>query len=246
MNCRRVEKLIPLYVEGDLSTGIADRLTSHLEWCSRCNWLADDYKESQSWLRSAETPVFDEPFFADLKRDVLKQVSNANGRRSLLASFARGTQRWNRRQVLTLCASAVIILGVFVFYLYQTRTHSGRERIEEVTQAQNQGNDPTPAKSPVATGLAPEANPRERHPGPKHHRSARRDLDDLLSSRTAEPSRRDKTGDNGTEGGLSISNDPSDSRDMLRIELQTSDPNIRIIWFTPKETDSHQNKPATD
>jgi hypothetical protein len=33
---------------------------------------------------------------------------------------------------------------------------------------------------------------------------------------------------------------------MTRIEIQTSDPTIRIIWFAPKETESHQNKPATD
>ncbi len=36
------------------------------------------------------------------------------------------------------------------------------------------------------------------------------------------------------------------SQDMLRIEIQTGDPSIRIIWFAPRETDSHQNKPATD
>jgi hypothetical protein len=37
-----------------------------------------------------------------------------------------------------------------------------------------------------------------------------------------------------------------DSRPMLRIEFQTSDPNIRIIWFAPSQTDSHQTKPATE
>jgi len=28
--------------------------------------------------------------------------------------------------------------------------------------------------------------------------------------------------------------DPDANRDMLRIEIQTADPNIRIIWFAPK------------
>jgi hypothetical protein len=36
------------------------------------------------------------------------------------------------------------------------------------------------------------------------------------------------------------------SREMLRIEIQTGDPSIRIIWFAPKETDLHPSKPATD
>jgi len=34
--------------------------------------------------------------------------------------------------------------------------------------------------------------------------------------------------------------------EMLRIEIQTSDPSIRIIWFAPKETDSQQSRPVTD
>ena len=60
MKCRRVEKLIPLYVERDLESGIADRISSHLDWCGRCNWLADEYRESQTWLRSSPAPEFDE------------------------------------------------------------------------------------------------------------------------------------------------------------------------------------------
>jgi hypothetical protein len=34
-----------------------------------------------------------------------------------------------------------------------------------------------------------------------------------------------------------------DSPEMLRIEIQTADPNIRIIWFTPKVADSPQTNP---
>jgi len=41
-------------------------------------------------------------------------------------------------------------------------------------------------------------------------------------------------------------NSSSDSKDMLRIEIQTSDPLIRIIWFAPRESDSPPTKPATD
>jgi hypothetical protein len=34
-----------------------------------------------------------------------------------------------------------------------------------------------------------------------------------------------------------------DSDGMLRIEIQTVDPNIRIIWFAPKEIDNPQTNP---
>ena len=251
MNCRRVEKMIPLYVGGDLASGLADRLTSHLEWCSRCNWLADEYKESQSWLRSAETPAFDEPFFADLKRDVLRRVSITNARPSLIASLA---QRWNRRQVLALCASTMIIFGVLMLYLYQTRTHSGGEH-SELKQAQNSDTASRPADSNAVTEAASGTSSgnsagsdssMKGHPGPKRHRSAKRDISGLLSRLTPQPSPGDKTADNTAESAGSIPDVSFDSHDMLKIEIQTSDPNIRIIWFAPKETESHQTKPATD
>jgi hypothetical protein len=33
---------------------------------------------------------------------------------------------------------------------------------------------------------------------------------------------------------------------MLRIEFQTADPNIRIIWFVPKDAESKGTQPVTD
>ncbi|HTG16018.1 MAG TPA: hypothetical protein VK747_12280, partial [Blastocatellia bacterium] len=34
-----------------------------------------------------------------------------------------------------------------------------------------------------------------------------------------------------------------DSDGMLRIEIQTVDPNIRIIWFAPREIDDQRTNP---
>ncbi|HVG22200.1 MAG TPA: hypothetical protein VNI02_24400, partial [Blastocatellia bacterium] len=33
---------------------------------------------------------------------------------------------------------------------------------------------------------------------------------------------------------------------MLRIEIQTNDPSIRIIWFSPKESTARHAKPTTE
>ena len=118
MNCRRVQKLIPLHVEGDLRTSVANRVESHLEWCGRCNWLADEYKESQRWLHTSQPPEFDETFLEDLKRGVMKRVAENNARPSLLASLA---QQWSRRQILTLAAGFLVVLGMVALYFYQAR-----------------------------------------------------------------------------------------------------------------------------
>jgi hypothetical protein len=36
------------------------------------------------------------------------------------------------------------------------------------------------------------------------------------------------------------------NREMTRIEFQTADPNIRIIWLAPKDSDSSLTKPNTN
>src|SRR5258708_31589948 len=182
MNCRRVEKLIPLYVEGDLESHSSERIASHLEWCGRCNWLADEYIQSQSWLRSSEAHEFDEAFLPSFKRDVLKSVSHT--RPSPLASMLGSLlgpwkQRWNRRQVFALGALLVIICGVLVLYLYQTRAHQGPDvnELAGKTQSDDQ-NNPSRADSPAGTQKAPGAG------SSRHHRSR---VHTVVSRSTVEP-----------------------------------------------------------
>lgn len=251
MNCRRVENLIPLYVEGDLKSRSSELIASHLEWCGRCNWLADEYRESQNWLRSSETPVFDEAFLTDLKRDVLKTVSDTSARPSLIASLMQLWNRGqgNRRQVLALCAAVTIIFGVLVLYLYQTRANGARDLHEAVKQVQNgDTGSSTPPDSNAVTKQAPGAVPEGKHRLAKHRSSVRKDSREFLSRRITEAPF-NEPGGNTSKGPSLIpgtSSDSGDPREMLRIEIQTSDPTIRIIWFAPKETESHHNKPATD
>src|SRR5258708_7339907 len=130
MNCRRVEKLIPLYVEGDLDSHSRERIASHLEWCGRCNWLADEFRESQSWLRSTQPPEFDETFLSSFKADALKLIAETNAKPSLLSSLI---QQWSRRQVFALAGAVMFIVAVIVFYVYQART-SGRLQIADTTK----------------------------------------------------------------------------------------------------------------
>jgi hypothetical protein len=243
MNCRRVEKLIPLYVEGDLESRLNDPIASHLEWCGRCNWLADEYKESQSWLRSSEPPEFDEAFLTDLKRDVLTGVSTTTP--SFLASLLGSwTQQWNRRQVLALSAALMIIFGVLVLYLYRTRVNDGRavQELAGQTQIEDKTNPSRPDLT-AGTKSAPGASFTGRHRSLVPTTLSRSTVEPPLLSganKASEPESPRK------ENEQMIPDRTFDSREMLRIEIQTGDPNIRIIWFAPRETDTSQNKPTTD
>ena len=242
MNCRRVEKLIPLYVEGDLAPGAADRLSSHLDWCGRCNWLADKYKESQSWLRTSEPPEFDEAFLDNLKAGVLSRIEETSARPSLLASLM---QQWSRRQILALSAALLIIFGVVVFYIYQARMSGRTPVVERADQAPDSESPPSnETRQNDGTETATRAGLGRRH----HHKSLAttksRSGNPTIAEQTFEPPFVPQT--NQMAASKTVPVDPTnthpgsgdDSPEMLRIEIQTSDPNIRIIWFAPKEVES--------
>jgi len=240
MKCRRVEKLIPLYVERDLESGIADRISSHLDWCGRCNWLADEYRESQSWLRSSPAPEFDEAALNLFKAGVLSRIAETSAKPSLIATLL---QHLNRRQVLALSTAVLVVLGMVVLYVYQMRARLGSATPQIV--------DSRPSIEPGPAGI--EENPREansdkRRDSPKRriYRSARNSGNALARRPAAQTDAKDRAP--VVRASLSTVNSSGfgASPAILRIEIQTSDPNIRIIWFAPKETDSHQIKPATD
>jgi len=245
MKCRRIEKLIPLYVGGDLAPGVADRVTSHLEWCGRCNWLADEFKESRNWLQSGEEPVFDQAALNALKAGVLRRIPETSAKPSLMSSLM---QHWTRRQIFALAAATLVVFGMVLLYVYQSR-------------ARNSVTVPKSAESNPGEELV---RPDERRPGVekdrtqvagssrRRHPSQRRIY---AKARNRRPAREESTPvqtsvqASATRAGVPPENSTGHlggSPAMLRIEIQTSDPNIRIIWFAPKETDSHQTKPATD
>lgn len=252
MNCKRVQKLIPLHVGGDLHTTVADRVESHLEWCGRCNWLADEYKESQRWLHAPQPPAFDETFLDDFKRGVMSRVAETNPRPSLIASLA---QQWNRRQILVLAATFVVVLGLISLYFYQSRLKRDLQMTSRLVEQPTRDDLETGKQTqPVPTPeVAPGAGSGKSHlasNGRRHFRS--RSAQYVL----AEPSvkRTLATQTSGTSEAANalpdqtgaVAGPTNRSRDMLRIEIQTGDPSIRIIWFAPKDTDLHQSKPATD
>jgi anti-sigma factor RsiW len=249
MNCRRVEKLIPLYVEGDLESQSRERIASHLEWCGRCNWLADEFRESQSWLHSTQPPEFDEAFLNSLKADALKLIAESNSRPSLLASLI---QQWSRRQVFALAGAVIIVVAVVVLYVYQAST-SGRLQIADTTKrTELQGARPEETQSASGktpdTGVATGADLKKPRRS-RHHRSVNAlarspvfSTEPIESPLASNISRSGGSGPGSFEPSLEPSGSGDDSPAMLRIEIQTSDPNIRIIWFAPKEVEN----PKTD
>jgi hypothetical protein len=242
MNCRRVQKLLPLFVGDDLKPALATRIASHLEWCGKCNWLADEYKESQSWLRASMPQEFDSALLDSVKNGALAQIAASKQRPSPWAALALYL---NRRQVFALSAAALIIVATFVIYIYQSRVKDAG-RIESVKKVPDQvppiDQSPDLSSAPE-TALEASLPPRRSVPKRTRHSlkgfaraGALREREKLDVARSEAPAQ-----PNAPRPNLA-----NDSKDMLRIEIQTSDPLIRIIWFAPRESDSPPAKPATD
>ncbi|HSB09045.1 MAG TPA: zf-HC2 domain-containing protein [Blastocatellia bacterium] len=243
MNCRRVRKLIPLYVEDDLAPSAASRIAAHLEWCGRCNWLADEYKESQSWLHTLTPPEFDEALLDDVKHGVLTEIAATRQRPSMLALLA---QHWGRRQVLALSAAVLMIFALVVLYVYQARLRvdsaleaAGEPPREEIGPPIENG---SPERGSEA---APGAGSQAPHIGSRGRRHLAKRLPKRSTPVEKEPQRSFEVASQSAQT-ITPGDTSTGSKEMLRIEIQTSDPLIRIIWFAPKETDQHQSKPATD
>jgi len=247
MNCRRVQKNIPLYVEADLDFHTASKIELHLEQCGRCNWIADEYKESQAWWRSDDLPRFDEARLGAIKSNVLMAIDDAAKNRSRFAGLGA---YFSRRYVFALATAMVILSAAVVLYLYQQRGNVNRDSNVAGVESTSGKDEPTVAGNNSANDTV---TGKESGGTQKQH-NRRRIVRPIRRSLALNPSI-----DRGIDEQQSVTattfetvpappfytssrRDP----DVLRIEIQTSDPKIRIIWFAPKETDSHQSKPATD
>jgi anti-sigma-K factor RskA len=224
MNCTHIKKVIPLYVGGDLNTREAAGVRKHIETCERCRDLVAEFEESRSWLRDFTAPQFDEAVFENLRDAVREEISRRESRPSLFDLLA---PVWNLRSVIAASSALVLLTAGLLLYTNRPKspdrplTISGPVSIE----GQNHG---------VIANTGPVSQIRRRKLATAH-RSRRKTETNLpvvaLNNHFG-----------GSELTLPTHSDITTKQDayqdpdqeMLRIEIQTADPNIRIIWIAPK------------
>lgn len=242
MNCRRIEELIPLYVEGDLGEhGVSD-VRSHIESCEACRGLVSEYEASQAWLRAAESPDFDEAFVDTIRAGVMREL----GAREAAPPFAERLRQWlaPRRLVAATAALLLIFAAILLFVL------ASRSRVSQ-PEEQKAGIQPAPAVENKQE--SPNPTPDVRHATNLSERRTLHRRMTLLVRHTSHVAGRavkpqehliaQRPPDTVPAAPKLNGSDASKSADMLRIEIQTADPNIRIIWFAPKPTDAETPNP---
>ncbi|HKS27531.1 MAG TPA: zf-HC2 domain-containing protein, partial [Pyrinomonadaceae bacterium] len=71
MNCTKIEKLIPLYVGGDLSGRESAGVVAHLSSCGHCLTLLEEFEASRERLQGFAVPEFGAEFYDELRSGVM-------------------------------------------------------------------------------------------------------------------------------------------------------------------------------
>jgi Putative zinc-finger len=243
VNCKSMTKLMPLYVAGDLAGEPEREAGLHLAGCEGCRQLAEEFLESNNLLTQAYAqPEFDAEFYAGIRRAVLGKLPNE----SLVSTKPWPFEgRWERRWIYATSLAVAVIAAVIATVTLQLFLVPRQTSTDLVATPRGAG-QPTSAKPPDSA--SPESSPATRaQTGQSHIRLASTDSrqsnrrielvrkPDALDTLTAREAPKEISPVITLSGSSAPSLGPAYSSKVSRIEIQTADPNIRIIWLIPRD-----------
>jgi hypothetical protein len=243
MNCKQIEKLLPLYAGRDLDAQSERLITAHVESCNECSAAAGEYLQTRELLQEFAPPAFSEDVYAGIRQNVWRQIETESATRS---PWEAVFDLFRPRLALALATVVLIAVSVFGIYLVSNRL-SGPRPIAETAPWKNspvkEEEHPAPSPKdgkrvqPITSNETPGLRPAG---GRATHRRTPRNVvpesQDSLAVAKSSPSQTVYTPmdpDNSVQTDESSEND---SKNTLRMEIQTKNPNIRIIWFSQRET----------
>jgi hypothetical protein len=246
MNCKQVEKLLPLFGD-DLSERLEQPLSRHLKSCASCAAAAGDYRQSAELLQEFAAPVFSDDLFAEIRRNVWQQIKTEPPPRSLREMF----RAWLHPPMAPMVWAAAMALLVAVLALgiyFMGRGVSAPGAIADGNSLKPNAYHETAGKTlhidKPATPLSPREGGGTRHQGAygrnRRKLDRRRAPDRALSLalNSPDPATSKREGSTQVDSSFDPGGAVSGSAKTLRLEMQTRNPNIRIIWFTQKEPKS--------
>ena len=270
MNCKKAAQLIPLFIEADLETAAMQSLTEHLEACDSCRCVAKEFQASQSLLHSVALPEFSENTFVQMRSSVLNEIA-----RPKISDLLHPIWNWKTAFAASL-AMITLMSGIVIYRLNITenivaqtpRTSDKKHEFSAVASSKDLVKPssvsskvlkPRRGRKNIAQG---EVSGRERNPGKigTNHSSPERAIDidnEIITAKSVAPFGANDLSANIPRGAtLGFMLPPASQAEnaaaqlpepeMLRIEIQTADPNIKIIWLAPKDTNSSRTGTAAD
>ena len=225
MNCKQVEDLLPLYVSHDLADKQARSVTDHLQNCAACAVVLREHREAQQLLRDFASPAFDAAAYDAIRQNVWRRIETESAKPAVTEIIAG----WFGPR-LAWAAAAMVLMAIAIggIYLLVRRQPDRRETVARETVV----NTPSPKVNPpvkqegsdgarvaVSGKEKRSRQPQARPTVPKRGHDTVPDSRETLVATAPDASRSTGATVNAGQGKT------------VRMEIQTSDPNIRIIWF---------------
>ena len=243
MNCKQIEKLLPLYAGRDLDAQSERLVTAHVESCAACRAAAAEYLQTRNLIQEFAPPAFSEDVYAGIRQNVWRQIETESTTRSWWEDmFALFHPRWTTA-FATVVLIAVSALGIYFIANRLSRPNRTAETVPFVNPKAGDKEEPSGSPTKDKTGVPPEtSNETTRQRLAVRRPTQRRIHRDVIADRAdsvvvaSAPSQTVYTPmDPDTPVQTDESSD-NNSKNTLRMEIQTKNPNIRIIWFSQRET----------
>ncbi len=259
MNCKNIQLLLPLYVGGDIEENQSDRVAGHLRSCGSCSLSADEYREAIEMMQQFTPPLFSEAVYSGIRRRVLLEIEHNSVpvKTSLFERFLRP------RYASAIAALLLLVVGISAIYFNATRSDDASHiatgpAANKIAPAEQ----PNPAliNVPKSTrdDVAPEDPVRDhlatisqkvKFSNPAKMRVFRSQLSrspvadadrtEIAAVKTHALANVDASPSPQTTAALASIEKPEKT---LRMEIQTKDPNIRIIWFASLQAKQTREK----
>jgi hypothetical protein len=270
MNCEEVKANLSPYVAGDIEEASArETIDAHLRECASCRAVAVEWEASHQLLRLHQPPEFDAAFFDSVRRGVMRQISEP--RPSLFARLLGqpfGQRTLTYAAVFSLLVCAAVLTSHFLrrsptpavevakgdkdgpVKVKTNDTQKSGHQADEGATKNDESAAPRPQTTPApqrrarpAVAALKRAARAEKLTAPPETRDAGQEssAQGVQGVASAAPVREPNGTDAGSPKHVETAAAP---REMFRIELQTKDPNVRIIWLSPRpatEGDSSNN-----
>jgi anti-sigma factor RsiW len=167
MNCRQIEKYLPLYAGHDLSGPREQLIAAHLQSCGACTEALADFQNARELMHTFAAPSFSDEVYADIRKRVWRRIESES-RPTLFAAVAA----WFQPRLVWTAATALLVtlsvVGVYVLaqkFTVRPKTIAGVPTIGLPSQSgpgENSGSDSSQPERPRRPRQADAPNRRQR------------------------------------------------------------------------------------
>lgn len=214
MNCKSVKPLLALYVGCDLEGEHSRLVAAHLQSCTKCTLAADEYAGASQLLQRYEPPFFSDEIYAGIREQVLNKIereSHAPVRSGIFSPLFLALVQPRLRWVT---AALLLALAVTALYL-------GRNPVRQL-----------PNDRQVAVRTKEPGSENRNEPTGSSSLSNQGQVRIAITHRPITRKRKVNTGVVAINRSRQLDKQPSSAPAPLRVEMQTTDRNIRIIWLS--------------